>query len=161
MEATCILSAVIITYNEERNIARCLDSLDPVVDEIIVVDSFSTDETKAICANYAKVRFVSQAWLGYAGSKNVGNRLANGRFILSIDADEALSNALQQELLWTKKQGFAKAAYQVKRLTNYCGYWIHHCGWYPDKKIRLFPKEQAFGRVNKCMKRLTLHQVFR
>lgn len=141
MDSVTKITAVIITFNEEKNIERCLKSLQAVADEIIVVDSFSTDNTKIICEKY-QVKFVSQAWLGYAGSKNVGNQLATHPYILSIDADEAVSPDLANTIALLKRKE-VKGAFEIKRLTNYCGYWVGHCGWYPDAKVRLFPKMRA------------------
>ena len=131
------ISAIIITKNEERNIERCLQSLQGIVDEIVVVDTFSTDNTKAICEKY-NVKFVQQEWLGYAEQKNFANSLSSNDIIFSIDADEALSSELQQSLLDLKSTDKQHFVCQVNRLTNYCGKWIYHCGWYPDKKIRVF-----------------------
>lgn len=141
------ISAVIITFNEERNIARCIESLLPVMDEIIIIDSFSTDNTKEICSAYP-VKFIENNWLGYSQTKNFGNSLATFNFIFSIDADEALSESLQQEIL-TLKKGKLNGVYKVNRLTNYCGKWIYHSGWFPDWKIRLFPKE--FSKWNNAI----------
>jgi glycosyltransferase involved in cell wall biosynthesis len=135
------LSVVIITFNEERNIARCLDSVKAVADEIVVVDSFSTDRTREISGKH-QVRFFEEKWRGYSGQKNHGHQLAENEWILSIDADEALSEALQKAIIQWKNQPqpvFAK----FNRLTNYCGKWIRHCGWYPDPKLRIFNKTQA------------------
>lgn len=138
-----MLSAVIITQNEERNIQRCLSALEGLADEIIVVDSGSTDKTEQICRQYC-VNFVRHEWLGFAEQKNYANALAKGEWILSIDADEAVSLPLFDELLALKKQGFdPSCVYRLKRLTNFCGSWIHHCGWYPDAKIRLFQRNTA------------------
>lgn len=132
------LSAVIITLNEERNIGRCLESIKDVVDEIIVVDSFSTDKTEEICLSYGAKVF-KQQWLGFAGQKNFANRLASNEWILSIDADEALSEELKQSIIQLKKrEPYRHEVFFVNRLTNYCGHWIHHSGWYPDRKPRLF-----------------------
>lgn len=136
------ISAVIITKNEERNIERCLISLQGIVDEIVVVDSFSTDETENICKKY-NVRFCQQEWLGYAKQKNYANLLAAYDMIFSIDADEALSPQLQKSILKIKESGFGGKTGEVNRLINYCGKWIHHSGWYPDKKIRLFNRNDA------------------
>ena len=136
------LSAVIITKNEERNIGRCLQSLQGVVDEIIVVDSMSSDHTEEICSQYTNLQFVKHEWEGYSKQKNLANSLASNNYILSIDADEALSPELQQSILSEKEKGFS-GSYRVKRLTNYCGNWIHHCGWYPDAKIRVFNRNEA------------------
>jgi len=136
------ISAVIITKNEERNIERCLKSLQNIVDEIVVVDSFSTDHTKEICEKY-HARFFQQEWLGYGEQKNYANSLSTHDVILSIDADEALSSELQQSVFQLKATEQQDFVCQISRLTNYCGKWIHHCGWYPDKKIRIFNKKRA------------------
>lgn len=135
------ISAVIITLNEERNIGRCLKSLEGIADEIIVVDSYSTDRTEAICKDFG-VRFVQRKWAGYAQTKNYANQLATHEYLLSIDADESLSEDLKASMLNVKKQGLS-GIYSFNRLTNYCGHWVKHGGWYPDVKARLFPKSAA------------------
>lgn len=137
------ITAVIITQNEERNIERCLNSLDGVADEVVVVDSGSTDRTEQICSRRG-ARFVSHAWEGYSGQKNFADGLATHPWTLSIDADEALSVGLRRSLLRLKRKGMAPdAVYAVNRLTNFCGRWINHCGWYPDRKVRLWPTGSA------------------
>ncbi|MDG1146968.1 MAG: glycosyltransferase family 2 protein [Crocinitomicaceae bacterium] len=136
------ISATIITLNEERNIERCICSLKNVADEIIVLDSNSTDRTEEICLKH-KVTFVKRDWEGYAASKNYLNTLANYNYILSMDADEAVDAELEQELLKVKEVE-SPELYSVNRMTNYCGKWIKHAGWYPDVKTRLFPKEGCF-----------------
>lgn len=133
------ITATIITLNEERNIGRCIESIISVADEIIVLDSFSSDKTEEICQQYP-VQFVQRKWEGYSESKNYLNSLANHSYILSVDADEALDEKLKANILSLKTNGL-KDVYSVNRLTNYCGRWIKHSGWYPDIKIRLFPKE--------------------
>lgn len=135
------LSATIITLNEERNIERCVRSLLPVVDEVIVLDSFSTDRTEEICRSLG-VRFEQREWEGYAQSKNYLNSLAKNEMILSIDADEALDEELQESIR-SIKDGQNKV-YSLNRLTNYCGKWIKHGGWYPDVKIRIFSKDTSY-----------------
>lgn len=135
------ISAVIITFNEERNIGRCIDSLDGVADEVIVVDSHSTDRTQAICEDKG-VMFTQRAWDNYSDQKNYANSLAQFDYILSIDADEALSDELRSSVLEIKS-GTLVEGYTMNRLTNYCGRWIKHCGWYPDKKLRLWKKGSA------------------
>ena len=135
------ISAVVITYNEERNIKRCIESLLPVMDEIIVIDSFSTDRTKDICSLYPVV-FIEKSWEGYSKTKNFGNLTASNDYIFSIDADESLSESLQNELLELKRIGI-EGNYTVNRLTNYCNNWIYHSGWFPDWKIRLFSKTNS------------------
>ncbi len=134
-----LLSLVIITRNEERNIARCLTSVQGVVDEIVVVDSFSTDATKQICEGFG-VRFMQHSWLGYSGTKNFGNSQARHNWILSLDADEALSPELRTSILELKK-GDRMVRGSFNRLTSYCGKWIRHSGWYPDTKVRIFNRQ--------------------
>ena len=132
------ITAVIITQNEERNIGRCLTSLQGVADEIVVVDSGSTDATERICRE-AGVRFEHHDWEGYSAQKNYATGLATCDWILSIDADEALSEELRASLTQLKQSDpDASNIYNFNRLANYCGHWIRHCGWYPDPCIRLW-----------------------
>ena len=133
-----LISVVIITLNEERNIKRCLDSIIDVADEIIVIDSFSTDSTREICNKYP-VKFIESEWKGYSGSKNFGIEQTSHSYILSIDADEELSEKLKESILKKKSIGLS-GAYSFNRLSNYCGKWIRHGDWYPDRKMRLWNK---------------------
>lgn len=149
------ISAVIITLNEERNIRRCLESLVPVVDEIVVVDSFSDDGTKEICSEY-QVRFFSQAWEGFVGTKNRANNLASNDLILSIDADEALSEPLAKSILKIKTTSVEGRVFSMNRLMNYCGQWIRHGGWYPDTKIRIFDRRTVSWKGQKVHETLDL-----
>jgi glycosyltransferase involved in cell wall biosynthesis len=143
-----MLSAVIITYNEARNIGRCLDSLAGVADEIVVVDSFSTDDTERICRAHG-ARFVQHAFEGHIEQKNYALAQARYDWVLSLDADEALSDPLRAAILAVKVQAERLDGYEMNRLTNYCGQWIHHSGWYPDRKLRLFDRRQGrWGGVN-------------
>lgn len=135
------LSAVIITFNEEKNIERCLKSLQNIADEIIVVDSFSTDQTEAICKKF-NVRFHKMKWEGYAQTKNKAQFLASSQYVISVDADECLDEQLIKEISQLKQNGF-NGVYELNRLTNYCGSWIHHSGWNPDWKIRIYPKSRV------------------
>ncbi|MBU2020140.1 MAG: glycosyltransferase family 2 protein [Bacteroidetes bacterium] len=135
------ISAVIITHNEERNIERCILSIKDVVDEIIVMDSYSTDSTVAI-AEQLGAKVYQQNWLGYSETKNNANAKTSFEYILSLDADEALDAELKESILNSKKAGL-KGSYSLNRLTNYCGKWIYHSGWYPDVKTRLFSKNEA------------------
>jgi len=136
------LAVVIITLNEERNIRRCLQSVQGLADEIIVLDAFSTDNTKQICDEFP-VRFVQRQWEGYSASKNHLNSLVESKYILSLDADEALSSELYSEIKLAKENGFS-GTYSVNRMTNYMGKWIKHSGWFPDIKPRLFPKAGSY-----------------
>jgi (heptosyl)LPS beta-1,4-glucosyltransferase len=135
------LSAVIITKNEERNIGRCLESLHGIADDIVVVDSGSTDATRAICESH-KVRFFSQDWQGYSATKNYANGLALYDWIFSIDADEAVSPELRDSILKAKETEEA-FNYRICRITNYCGRWIRHSSWYPDIKLRFFDRRET------------------
>jgi (heptosyl)LPS beta-1,4-glucosyltransferase len=139
------LSVVIITFNEARNIKRAIQSVKNIADEIIIVDSFSTDDTPAICQSL-NVQFHQQKWLGYSEQKNYANSLAKFPTIFSLDADEAVDKNLEKEIINLKEEGF-KAIYAVNRMTNYCGQWIKHSGWYPDKKIRIFPRETKWEGI--------------
>jgi len=135
------LSAIIITLNEERNIGRCIDSLRNVADEILVVDSFSTDRTRQICIDEG-VRFIENHWSGYSEQKNFAQGIAKHDFIISLDADEALSGQLAQSILQVKKLDEPQL-FSFNRLTNYCGKWIKHGGWYPDIKIRMYDRRKC------------------
>ncbi len=129
------LSAVIITLNEERNLPRCLESLREVADEIVVVDSFSTDGTRSI-AEQMGARFIEHRFEGHIQQKNFALTCASHEWILSLDADEALDETLRASIMIIKNNGNAMG-YSMNRLTNYCGKWVRHCGWYPDTKVRL------------------------
>ncbi|MBI5858355.1 MAG: glycosyltransferase family 2 protein [Sphingobacteriales bacterium] len=141
------LSVVIITFNEERNIARCIESVKPVADEIIVLDSFSTDKTVAIAKSCGAVVF-QEKFRGYIGQKNAAIELASHDYILSLDADEALDEQLIASVLEARKN-FHSRAYSMNRCTCYCGHFIKHGLWYPDKKIRLFDRRVShWGGLN-------------
>jgi glycosyltransferase involved in cell wall biosynthesis len=139
MENPNLISVVIITFNEAENITRCIQSVKSIADEILVVDSLSTDNTVEIAQNLGAT-VVIQPFLGYIEQKNFAKNLAQHNWVLSLDADECLSKNLQLELQNLKATLHLAKAYSFNRLTNYCGKWIKHCGWYPDKKLRLFNK---------------------
>jgi glycosyltransferase involved in cell wall biosynthesis len=135
------ITATIITLNEEGNIARAIESL-RCCDEIVVVDSGSNDRTVELAANLG-ARVVEADWKGYANQKNYAAAQASNDWILSIDADEALSEALEGEIWHLKKNGVTCDAYTMPRLAQYLGKWILHSGWYPDRKIRLYNRHKA------------------
>ncbi len=135
------LSVVIITFNEEKNIGRCLDSILKVADDIVVIDSFSTDKTKEICISKG-ARFVEHKFEGHIQQKNWAITQAKYPIVLSLDADEVLDETLQQSIL-NIKNNWEHQGYYMNRLTNYCGHWVKHCGWYPDKKLRLWNSEKG------------------
>ncbi len=137
------ISAVIITLNEQEYIAQCIVSLQKVVDEIVLIDSYSTDKTVAI-ATQLGAKVVQTDWKGYAETKNWGNKQAENNLILSIDADEVLSQELISALQQLKQNGVeTKTVYAFNRLNNYCGKWMKYAGWYPDTKVRLFNRNEA------------------
>jgi glycosyltransferase involved in cell wall biosynthesis len=141
------LSVIIITKNEEKNIRRCLESVKDVADEILIVDSYSTDQTEKICLEFG-VRFTKHAFEGHIEQKNFAVSLAKYPYVLSLDADEALDDTLKNSIT-TVKENWKFDGYEMNRLTNYCGTWIHHCGWYPDTKLRLFDKHKGkWGGIN-------------
>ena len=135
------ITATIITLNEERNIARAIESL-RCCDEILILDSGSIDRTVELAAKLG-VRVIEDGWRGYAGQKNWAADQASHDWILSLDADEALSEALEAEILNLKKDGPRCDAYTMPRLARYLGRWIYHAGWYPDRKIRLYDRNKA------------------
>jgi glycosyltransferase involved in cell wall biosynthesis len=135
------ISAAIITYNEERNIARVIESL-RCCDEILVLDSGSNDRTVEIATKLG-ARVVEASWHGYAAQKNIAAQLTANDWVLALDADESLSEALEAEIWQIKKSGPQFDGYTMPRLAQYLGRWILHGGWYPDRKVRLFDRRKA------------------
>jgi glycosyltransferase involved in cell wall biosynthesis len=135
------IAATIIALNEERNIARAIESL-RCCDQIVVLDSGSTDRTVELASRLG-ARVVEESWAGYANQKNRAAFHAEHDWILSLDADEALSEALEGEIWSVKKRGPQYDAYTMPRLAQYMGRWILHGGWYPDRKVRLYNRTKA------------------
>lgn len=135
------ISATIITFNEQRNIARAIESL-RCFDEVVVVDSGSVDRTVEIAARLG-ARVIEHPWEGFAKQKNFAAEQARHDWIFSIDADESLSEALEAEIWQLRKTGPDCDAYTVPRLAQYLGRWILHSGWYPDRKIRLYDRRKG------------------
>ncbi|HQQ97729.1 MAG TPA: glycosyltransferase family 9 protein, partial [Cyclobacteriaceae bacterium] len=133
------ISVVIITYNEEKNIARCIDSVTSVADEIVVIDSYSKDRTKELCLAKG-VLFFEHAFRNHIDQKNYAVTKASHQYILSLDADEYLSPELIKSLLEVKKT-WPCDAYRMNRLSSYGTRWIKHGSWYPDRKIRLWNRD--------------------
>lgn len=165
------ISATIITYNEEHNIAGCLASLD-FADEIVVVDSGSRDRTREICEQYPKVHFHVYPWEGFGVQKNRAVKLATGEWIISIDADETVTKELATEIRRILQNSTCDG-YTVMRKNFYRGRWVRHSGWWPDRILRLFRKERGrfsdrlvheavmldgpLGRIEQCIE----HHSFR
>jgi glycosyltransferase involved in cell wall biosynthesis len=147
------ISAIIITFNEASSIERCLSSLDGIADEIIVVDSFSDDSTEDLCMKY-NARFVKHEFTGFMDQKNFSLTLASFKYILSLDADEAISPELNASLAKIKNN-LVSDGYLFNRRNNFCGQWMRHSAWYPDKQLRLFNKEMGKWGTN------NVHETFR
>ena len=135
------LSVVVITRNEAANLPACLASV-PFADEIVVLDSGSTDETTAIARACGARVSESANWPGFGPQKNRALALATGDWVLSLDADERVTPQLAQQIRTAIASGAADA-YEIPRLTRFCGRWIHHCGWTPDHVLRLFRRAHA------------------
>lgn len=145
------LTATLITRDEEKNLPRALASLTPA-DEIVVVDSGSRDRTCEIARQHG-ARVLERAWTDFSDQKNFAAAQAAYDWILSLDADEELSPALQAELRRWKEQPPSAVAYAMPRKARYLGRWIHHSGWYPDRKLRLYRRDRArfLGRLHESL----------
>lgn len=138
------ISACVLTFNEERKIGQCLRSL-TWCDELVVLDSFSTDRTIDICRQYTTCVH-QQKWLGYVGQRNALRALASNPWVLFLDSDEEVSPALRDEILAALQPGDTQTVgYEFPRQVFYLGRWIRHGEWYPDVKLRLFKKD--YGRT--------------
>ncbi len=141
------LSVVIITYNEEKNIGRCLESISDIADDIVVADSYSTDRTEEIVRSYG-ARFIQHVFEGHIEQKNWAITQAKYPCILSLDADEVLSPRLKDSIIEVKAD-WKYDGYYFNRLTNYCGKWIRHTSWYPARKMRLWDSRKGkWGGIN-------------
>ncbi|MCC5814945.1 MAG: glycosyltransferase family 2 protein [Leptospira sp.] len=137
------LSVAIITYNEEKNIRDCIESINDLADEIIVLDSFSTDATEQIAKSFPKVKFFTHPFHGHVEQKNKAIELCNFDWILSLDADERADEILQDGILKWKEMEPNLQGYKIARLTWHMGRFIRHTGWYPKRRYRLFRKDSA------------------
>jgi glycosyltransferase involved in cell wall biosynthesis len=136
------ISAIIITLNEEKKLASCLESLSGIADEIVVVDSGSTDGTESVARRFTD-KFYFNKWPGYAIQKNLAAEKASSDWVLSLDADERLSDQLKQSIALIETANESVSAYRFPRKTFYLGRWIEHSGWYPDRKPRLYDRRKA------------------
>lgn len=134
------LSVIIITLNEERNLRRCLESV-RFADEIVLNDTGSTDCTLEIAREF-NCRILEMPFPGFGVAKQKALEAANGDWVLSIDADEELDEELQRAVQ-TAIAGGEHAGYELVRKSQFLGRWILHSGWYPDRILRLFRREQA------------------
>jgi (heptosyl)LPS beta-1,4-glucosyltransferase len=141
------ISVIIITYNEEKNIKRCLTSVQ-WANEIIIVDSYSTDNTKMIAGAFENVKILQSAWKGFVEAKKLALSNTSNNWVLWLDADEEVSVELREEI---KKEVSAESeynAYDCPRKTFFLGEWVKHCGWYPGRIVRVFNKEYCCFNEN-------------
>jgi glycosyltransferase involved in cell wall biosynthesis len=136
------LSVIVITFNEEARIARALNSVKELADEIIVVDSGSTDQTVAICRTFTDKVFVTPDWPGFGPQKNRALAHATGEWVFSLDADEEVTPALAKAIRACLDTPRAHA-YCLLRRSSYCGRFMAHSGWWPDPVCRLFLREKG------------------
>lgn len=140
MSATPLLSVIVITRNEAARLRRCLESV-PFADQIIVVDNGSTDGTQALARELGATVIETPDWPGFGPQKNRALAAATGRWVLSLDADEWLGPALAasvQAVITAPADGAQSAVWRCNRLSSFCGQWMRHGGWYPDRVVRLF-----------------------
>ncbi len=146
------LSIVIITLNEEDRLEDALKSCLDIADEILVVDSFSTDNTVKIAEEYG-ARVLKKEFVDYGSQKNFAKDNALFQWVLNLDADERVSDRLKEEILKLKQlpeHEIEANGFLIKRKTSYLGRWITHSGWYPDRKLRLFKRDKSrwHGRIH-------------
>jgi glycosyltransferase involved in cell wall biosynthesis len=151
------ISVVIITYNEGKRLEAALQSVAALASEIIVVDSFSIDNTIKIARKFTN-RIFQRKWTNFADQKNYGNSQASHPWILSLDADERVSLELQEEILRIKQGEEPNCSgFSIPRQVFYLGKWIRHSGWYPDRRARLFRKEDARWEGDYVHEKLVIH----
>ncbi len=147
------LSVYVLTYNEEAKIRECLESA-KWADEIVVLDSFSTDKTVAICKEYTDKVFQSK-FEGFGHLRNTALKHVSNDWVLSVDADERVTEELKQEVLALLRKGPDADAYYVPRKTHFMGKWIRHCGWYPD-----YRQPQFFNKNKMRYTQQLVHETY-
>jgi glycosyltransferase involved in cell wall biosynthesis len=149
------LSVAIITFNEEKNIERCIRSVQDIADEIVVVDSYSTDATVEICKKL-NVSCILHPFEGHIQQKNYARMLCKYDLVLSLDADEALSDTLKASIQ-AIKQNHTADGYTCNRLNHFCSTPVHHCGWYPDISLRLWNRNKGEWGGNNPHDKFIMH----
>jgi len=157
------ISVTVITKNEEKKIRDCLESV-RWADEIIVLDSLSTDKTTEICREYTD-KVYQRPWPGHIEQKNRAIGFTSNKWVLSLDADERITPELEKEIRALQEGGMEFDGYEIPRLVFYMGKPVMHCGWYPARKLRLFDKtksqwggENPHGRGIYCIILLIIYQ---
>jgi len=139
------ISSIIIAKDEETNIRRCIESQRGCIDEIVLlVDEESTDKTYEISTCYSNVKALKVKWRGYSETKKEAILLTTNDWVFWIDADEAITRELKDEIIQVKDSTPFFAAYSIPRKANFLGKWINHSGWYPGRVTRLFNKKKVF-----------------
>jgi glycosyltransferase involved in cell wall biosynthesis len=154
------LSAIVITKDNERTIARCVGSLS-FADEIVVLDSGSTDRTVTICRELGAIVHASEDWPGYGPQKNRALGHASGDWVLSIDSDEWVPEALRAEIVRTLGAADAAAGYAIPRRSSFCGRFLKHSGWWPDYVVRLFRRDAGRFSDDRTHERVLLEGATR
>lgn len=152
------LSLILIVKNEARHLARCLDSAKDLVNEIIIVDSGSSDETLEIAAQYGAHCYVHSDWQGFGKQRQIAQQYATSEYVLWLDADEYLSVELAQSIREHLANNTELTAYYLNRLSSFLGKDIRYSGWYPDTILRLYPRELAQYNDNKVHESVVLMQ---
>ena len=147
------LSATVLTFNEAAHIEACIESLKGVADEIVVVDSFSTDGTPELCSRLG-CKVTQRRMAGYGAQRQYATSLTSHDYVLALDADEVLSPSLRQTILQLKEKGFDHRGSSFPRLNFYCGIPVKHCHWYPDIQVRLFDKRYANWNLHDVAERV-------
>ncbi|TQV88209.1 glycosyltransferase family 2 protein [Aliikangiella coralliicola] len=150
------LSVCIICKNEQKNIERCLQSV-AWADEIIVLDSGSTDNTLEIAKRYTDKVFVREDWVGFGKQRQRAEALASNEWIFAIDCDEVVSEELRQEIVESLTAANEKTVIMINRLTSFCGQFIYHSGWYPDYVHRIYNRKH-FGYNDKLVHEAVNHK---
>jgi glycosyltransferase involved in cell wall biosynthesis len=151
------LSVTLIARNESENIKSCLDSVS-FADQIVVVEQGSTDNSAQMARDAGARVITVEDWPGFGPQKNRALEVATGDWVLSIDADERVTPMLQKEIERAMASG-EFVAYEIPRLTQFCGQWIRHCGWTPDHVVRLFKRDQARFSDDLVHEKLILHNA--
>ena len=146
------ISIVVITFNEAKNIIRCLNSVKLIADEIIIIDSNSTDTTELACKQF-NATFIKRSFTNYADQRNAAFEFATMEYLFFLDADEELSEHLIHVIQKLKQAGMDKDAYKVNRFNNFCGKWIKHGMWYPERMVRMIKngKGKWMGRIHETL----------
>lgn len=137
------IGVLMIVKNEQKHLAACLDSVKDWVDEIVIVDSGSSDDTEQIARQYTEKFIVNRDWPGFGKQRQLAQQHMKSTWVLPLDADERVSETLKNSILQAVTNNTPNTCYSLNRLTHALGKFIRHSGWYPDKITRLYPREST------------------